>query len=103
MSQFCLRRVMATNACRQAQMTWRKTMNGAPKRPKNREVENEMVCPPEKAGQPPRPVTEPAKPAKRRPSRGKDDEEDRKSTRLNSSHYCATRMQTYACKKNNAA
>src|SRR3546814_3290417 len=65
MSQFCLRRVMATNACRQAQMTWRKTMNGAPKRPKNREVENEMVCPPEKAGQPPRPVTEPAKPAKR--------------------------------------
>src|SRR3546814_5738871 len=68
MSQFCLRRVMATNACRQAQMTWRKTMNGAPKRPKNREVENEMVCPPEKAGQPPRPVTEPAKPARRRRS-----------------------------------
>src|SRR3546814_12249120 len=66
MSQFCLRRVMATNACRQAQMTWRKTMNGAPKRPKNREVENEMVCPPEKAGQQPRQVTEPAKPAKRR-------------------------------------
>src|SRR3546814_2462922 len=76
MSQFCLRRVMATNACRQAQMTWRKTMNGAPKRPKNREVENEMVCPPEKAGQPPRPVTEPAKPAKRRPSRGKDRSEE---------------------------
>src|SRR3546814_1319683 len=75
MSQFCLRRVMATNACRQAQMTWRKTMNGAPKRPKNREVENEMVCPPDKAGQPPRPVTEPAKPAKRRPHRGKDDED----------------------------
>src|SRR3546814_6431142 len=76
MSQFCLRRVMATNACRQAQMTWRKTMNGAPKRPKNREVENEMVCPPEKAGQPPRPVNEPAKPAKRRPSRGKDRSEE---------------------------
>src|SRR3546814_14394848 len=75
MSQFCLRRVMATNACRQAQMTWRKTMNGAPKRPKNREDENEMVCPTEKAGQPPRPVTEPGKPAKRRPSRGKEDED----------------------------
>lgn len=28
-------------------------------RPKNREVENEMLCPPEKEGQPPRPVTEP--------------------------------------------
>src|SRR3546814_1156533 len=75
MSQFCLRRVMATNACRQAQMTWRKTMNGAQKRPKNREVENEMVCPPVKAGQQPRTVTEQAKPAKRRPSRGKDDED----------------------------
>src|SRR3546814_2779335 len=35
-------------------------MNGAPKRTKNREVENEIVCPPEKAGQPPRPVTEPS-------------------------------------------
>src|SRR3546814_7388375 len=26
-------------------------------------------------------------------------ERDRKSTRLNSSHYCATRMPSYACKK----
>lgn len=33
-----------------------------PERPKNREVENEMVCPPEKPGQPPRAVTEPKKP-----------------------------------------
>ena len=42
-------------------------MNGSSKRPKNREVENEMVCPPAKEGQPPRPVTEPAKPGKRAP------------------------------------
>ena len=28
-------------------------------RPKNREVENEMVCPPEREGEPPRPMTEP--------------------------------------------
>src|SRR3546814_8563241 len=27
--------------------------------------------------------------------------QDRKSTRLNSSHYCATRMQSSACKKKN--
>src|SRR3546814_2220559 len=26
---------------------------------------------------------------------------DRKSTRLNSSHYCATRMPSFACKKKN--
>jgi hypothetical protein len=28
-------------------------------RPKNREVENEMVQPPEREGKPPRPATEP--------------------------------------------
>lgn len=39
------------------------------KRPKNREVENEMICPPAKEGQPPRPVTEPAEPKAGRPVR----------------------------------
>ncbi|GFE73840.1 hypothetical protein [Novosphingobium sp. TCA1] len=31
------------------------------KRPKNREVEDEMVRPPKKEGEPPRPATEPAR------------------------------------------
>jgi len=34
-------------------------MSQPPKRPKNREIEDEMICPPEEEGQPPRPVTEP--------------------------------------------
>lgn len=34
-------------------------MRNPSKRPKNREVENEMVCPPDRPGQPPRPVTQP--------------------------------------------
>lgn len=33
------------------------------KRPKNREVEDEMVKVPAREGEPPRPATEPAKPA----------------------------------------
>ncbi|WP_428332488.1 hypothetical protein [Novosphingobium sp.] len=32
------------------------------KRPNNREVEDEMACPPGKDGKPPRPATEPKKP-----------------------------------------
>jgi hypothetical protein len=28
-------------------------------RPKNREIENEMICPPDREGEPPRPKTEP--------------------------------------------
>ncbi len=32
------------------------------KRPNNREVEDEMACPPGKDGEPPRPATEPKKP-----------------------------------------
>jgi hypothetical protein len=31
-----------------------------PRRPKNREVENEMIKPPTKDGKPPRPATQPA-------------------------------------------
>ena len=31
-------------------------------RPKNREVENEMIRPPEHAGEPPKPATEPSRP-----------------------------------------
>lgn len=34
-------------------------MGDQPKRPKNREVENEMICPPDRQGQPPRPATRP--------------------------------------------
>ena len=45
-------------------------MNRTPKRPKNLEVENEMICPPTKEGQPPRPITEPAKPKKDRAGEG---------------------------------
>ena len=37
-------------------------MDDPSKRPKNREVENEMICPPDKKGEPPRPKTEPKKP-----------------------------------------
>lgn len=35
------------------------------KRPKNPEVENEMVRPPEREGEPPRPATEPARSPKK--------------------------------------
>ena len=43
----------------------------APKRPHNREVENEMVRAPDKAGQPPRPATEPPRPSEKRLSTNK--------------------------------
>ena len=36
------------------------------KRPKNREVENEMIRPPERPGEPPRPATEPPHPSEKR-------------------------------------
>lgn len=34
-------------------------MNDPKERPKNREVENEMICRPDEEGQPPRAVTDP--------------------------------------------
>ncbi len=39
------------------------------KRPKNHEVENEMIRAPAKSGEPPRPATEPAKPGAARPEK----------------------------------
>lgn len=48
-------------------------MNDQKKRPKNREVENEMICPPDEEGQPPRPVTEPVKPNARKTGRKEQD------------------------------
>lgn len=48
-------------------------MSNPEKRPKNREVENEMICPPAEEGNPPRPVTEPIKPNERHSSRKKKD------------------------------
>jgi hypothetical protein len=41
-------------------------MSDLKNRPQNREVENEMICPPAEEGKPPRPVTEPKPKAGRR-------------------------------------
>lgn len=43
-----------------------KEMSDLKNRPQNREVENEMICPPAEEGKPPRPVTEPKPKAGRR-------------------------------------